>query len=387
MLNIEDTEKSKRRAAPLIFGLFSLLLFILMLISSEVAIEYMKKGLKLCVATVIPSLFPFMIVSELVASSGVGVSLSKIFAKPMRLLFNVSEGGASTYILGALCGFPIGAKTAVSMYDRGLMTKAELERLLTFCNNPGSAFVISAVGVSLLGDESTGIMLYICVIISSLMIGFAGKFLFRGEPVPYTKTAIRYSCDVKTITDAVQSSAVSMLGICAYVVFFSVLVGCIGAILSHFSVPCEIVAIISGFFEISSGMGAAVDVSNGYLSIILCALFAGWSGLSVHFQIISVCSGRGINFKPYIIAKAAQGVICAALMALCLRFIFPLISSEGSLVFSPKNNGYSAPALICTAFFFAALMPIILNILSSAHNCEPRDKFFTKKSQKNEKRY
>ncbi len=364
-----NTFKSKENnknisSLPSIFsGLAALLIFLILLISSDTAIEYMKKGLRLCVATVIPSLFPFMVISELIVSSGIGLRLSRIFAKPMRALFNVSEGAASAYILGAVCGFPIGAKAAVSMYDRGMMPKDELERVLTFCNNPGSAFVISAVGVSFFGNKALGILLYICVILSSLIIGFSAKLFFPKAKPTSAEINVSGSCDVKMITDAVQSSALSMLTVCAYVVFFSAFVGCTGAILSHFSVPCEIIALIFGFFEISSGVGAAADVDIGMSAVLLCALFSGWSGLSVHFQIMSVCSGRNINFKPYFIAKAAQGIICAALMGMAMKFIFPLLSSEGSFVFSPQYENYSDPSLLCIAFFTASLMPFLLSFI------------------------
>ncbi len=297
--------------------------FFLILSSSDIAIEYMKKGLDLCAMTVIPSLFPFMVISELIVSSGVGVRVSRLFAKPMRWLFGVSEAGAAAYILGIVCGFPIGAKTAVAMYDRGIMTKKELERLMTFCNNPGSAFVISAVGVSLFGNKKIGIALYVCVILSSAVVGYVGKYFLGYKKDCASRNAMIIESDfsVKSITDAVGSSSVSMLTVCAYVVFFSAFVGCIGALLSRFSLPGEIISCIFGFFELSSGVGAAAEVANRISAILLCALFVGWSGLSVSFQIMSVCSGRDISFKPFFIAKAAQGILCAIFMGILVKFV------------------------------------------------------------------
>ena len=127
---------------------------------------------------------------------------------------------------------------------------------------------------------------------------------------------------IKAVTDAIQSSALSMLSVCAYVVFFSAFVGCIGAYLSRFSPPEELIATIFGFFELSSGVGAAANLSGRISSVLLCALFLGWSGVSVHFQVMSVSSNRGLSFKPYIIAKAAQGVLCAAMAGGAMK-LFP----------------------------------------------------------------
>ena len=137
-----------------------------------------KKGLVLCSGTVIPSLFPFMVISELIVSSGVGISISRFLRRPMRAIFGVSEAGAATFLLGAVCGFPIGAVTSVSMYDQGVISKDELEHIMIFCNNPGSAFVISVVGTSLFGNKMLGLLLYGSVILSSVLVGIIGRFFF-----------------------------------------------------------------------------------------------------------------------------------------------------------------------------------------------------------------
>ncbi len=340
-----------------LFGVVSIVSFLLILFASDTAIDYMKKGLILCSATVIPSLFPFMVISELIVSSGIGIRLSRFFSRPMRALFGISEAGAAAYLLGAVCGFPIGAKTAAAMYDRGDIGKGEFERLLTFCNNPGSAFVISAVGVSLLGNELAGMIIYACVILSSVIVGIFGKLFTHNKNCGNDLQPVIVSNEIGMtgITNAVQSSALSMLTVCAYVVFFSAFVGCIGALLSRLALPLEAFACIFGFFELSSGVGAAAELDNKLLAILLCALFSGWSGLSVHFQIMSVCSGKGVSFKPYFIAKAAQGIICALLAYPAVKWLFPSVLSDNSAVFLPNESIFTdMTRYICLALFFSS---------------------------------
>ncbi len=355
----EKTQMKSHMRSRHVLGALALIAFFLILSASDTAIDYMKKGLILCSTTVIPSLFPFMVISELIVSSGVGVRMSRLLARPMRTLFGVSEAGAAAYLLGAVCGFPIGAKIAVSMYDKGYMSKNELERLLSFCNNPGSAFVISAVGVSLLGNELVGMILYSCVIISSVIVGFFGKLFFRDKEKNMVSQSLIFSggIGINEITNAVQGSALSMLTVCAYVVFFSAFVGCVGALLSRFSLPQGIFACIFGFFELSSGVGAAAGVANRLSATLLCALFCGWSGLSVHFQIMSVCAGRGISFKTYFVAKAAQGIVCTALAYPALKLLFPSVLSNDSAVFLPRETHLTNMArYVCIAMFLSSAL-------------------------------
>lgn len=138
------------------FCLMSTFCFVLILRNPDVAIEYMGRGLSLCARTVIPSLFPFMVISELMVRSGAGESLGRLFSRPMRYLFGLSGAGCTAVVLGSLCGFPVGARTAVALYDRNAISRRECEHLLTFCNCPSSAFLVTAVGVSLFGNRRLG---------------------------------------------------------------------------------------------------------------------------------------------------------------------------------------------------------------------------------------
>ena len=376
MRNRQKANKKTSREArsSVLSGVLILSAFLLILCSPDIAIEYMKKGLVLCATAVIPALFPFMVISEIVVTSGVGLRVSRLFARPMRRLFGVGEAGACAYILGLVCGFPIGAKTAVSLYDQGCITKSELERLMTFCNNPGSAFVISAVGVALLGNQRVGIALYLSVILSSLTVGIVGKYFlgYKKENAPRASLVIPRDFDIKAVTDAVRSSALSMLTVCAYVVFFSALIGCVGALLSRLDMPPEISACIFGFFELSSGVGEAAALEDRIGSVLICALFVGWSGLSVAFQIMSVAAGRKVSFKPFFIAKAAQGILCAAIMGVFIKIWLGDSVYDSSAL--PSYNEISALSLCMPAICIVAILTACLVLLFLGRKSFPKSR-------------
>jgi hypothetical protein len=220
----------------IMFGSAATLIFLLFLIRSDVAIDYMKIGLRLCAVSVIPSLFPFTVASTLLISSGAGPKLCAPLSIIFRPIFGISASGSCAFILGTLCGFPIGAKSLCDMYDRGMISKREFERVLTFSNNPGSAFVISALGLSLFGNIRIGILLYVCVILSALIIGITlrifGKKIYPATAAGEVSASIKTDKNVISLfTSAIRESALSMLTVCAMIAFFSSLSGCIGATL------------------------------------------------------------------------------------------------------------------------------------------------------------
>lgn len=369
---MKSTSKiSKRRYGSTLFGIAASLIFLLVLTHSSVAIDYMNKALKLCSLTVIPSLFPFMVISELIISSGVGRRLSQCFSGMTKMLFGVGEGGACAFVLGTLCGFPIGARTAKAMFDRGEITKKELSMTLNFCNNPGSAFVISAIGISVFGDRRVGSLLYVCVILSAVIVGIFSRFFYgkTSEDTATLRVGIedeQHSDPITSFTSAIRNSALSMLTVCAFVLFFSAFLGCLGAFLDNFVDLPILKMLLFGLFELSGGVSQAVGAKSFESAFLLCAAFAGWSGFSVHFQIITVTSGCGLSYAPYFIAKAAQGVICATLAALCTKFVFPGLGIDTLSLFSDQVLSASASrgAFVCFVFFAASLLPVLLSRLS-----------------------
>lgn len=318
------------------FCLMSTFCFILILRNSDAAIAYMGRGLTLCARTVIPSLFPFMVISELLVSSGVGEAFGRLFARLMRWLFGLSGAGASAVFLGSMCGFPVGAKTAVGLLDRNVISKSECEHLLTFTNNPSSAFLITAVGVSLYGNRRLGVVLYVTVLGTGFLVGFLARFFLRRADTaehPHFPSGLHIG-GIETFTGAVSGAATGMLTVCAYVIFFSALTGALGCAVADVGTVGEVgYSLLSGLLEMTGGISLASSLPDHRWGLILTATFAGWSGISVHCQIMTLCGKRGLSFKPYLIAKAFQGLLCGGVMAAILTLKPAWVSpAEGAVM-------------------------------------------------------
>ena len=360
----KQTQKISMSAGQKLFCLMSAVALMLTFIYSDTAISAMSDGMKLCVSTLIPSLFPFMVLSELFVRSGAADIVGRIVGAPVSWLLGVSREGSVAWLLGVVCGFPIGMKCALSLYDRGKISRAELEHLSTFCNVPSSAFLIGAVGTSLFGSKNFGLVLYAAHIIASLMIGFVGRFYFSGKRKEYffgSGAAESKQGAAKAFSESVTSSATSMLFICAFVVFFSSFVGILRYILEDMRIGVFAKFLVFGFFEMTGGVSAASELPVRY-AIPAVAIITGWSGLSVHFQLIGICGERKISLCPYFFAKIAGALLCAALTTV-LANVFAdslhfSVGSVQSVLLVP-----STPTAIFTLVFFGLSC---LNMLARA---------------------
>lgn len=323
----------KTNAGEVTMICLSVILIYAILKKPDIAIGYMRSGLALCAQRVIPSLFPFAVLSSLFIDMGGADLLGRFAGGFVSRLFGISRASAFVPLAGMLCGFPVGAIAASKLYRRGEISAKELQRLIIISGIPGSAFLISAVGISIWSSHRFGVALYLIQIITSVFIGIALKYLSPIELTEKKKSSAEIPKNaVALFCDSVGECAFSMLKICGFVSFFASSVGTLCALLEDFGVSPLFKIPIMGFFEMTGAVSLAPQL--GITGAVLTALFVGWSGLSVHFQVLSVCREIPISTRSYFCAKAMQGVLSALLAYLYIRCVGLEFSSDSAPAFT-----------------------------------------------------
>ena len=164
--------KIRKYIIPFIFLLFTLCLIIF----SNNNLVAAKSGLKLWANSVVPSLFPFFVATELLSRTNIINILGKLLNKIMKPLFNVRGEGSFAFIMGIISGYPIGAKIASQFRQDNICSKEECERLLSFTNNSGPLFIIGTVGISMFGNSTIGLLLFITHLLSCITVGIIFRF-------------------------------------------------------------------------------------------------------------------------------------------------------------------------------------------------------------------
>ena len=266
------------------------------------------EALSLCARSVIPALFPFLVVSSLLLSLGLGELLSPMLAGLMEPLFRVDGVGSSALLLGLVGGYPIGAKTAADLYRGGRLSRPEAERLLAFCNNSNPVFLISVLGVGVFGSVRAGVWLWLIHLLSALLTGL----LFRNHGGPARRqaggTAAFQAVSLPAaFVAAVRESLSGMLSVCAFVTFFYVLARPLSS-LGGWLGP-----VLVGLTELFSLTPLLRPDRFGF---ILASAMAGWGGLSVLCQTAAVLEGSGLRLQSCAAGKAVQGLLAGLLAAL-----------------------------------------------------------------------
>lgn len=303
--------KTYRRFALCAMLLAAMLWFLL---SPGTVRNAVSDGLSLCAKSVIPALFPFLVVSSLLTALGFGEWLSRPLEGFMYPLFRVDGAGASALILGLLGGYPVGARTTAELYQNGTLSRAEAVRLLTFTNNSNPAFLISVLGVGVFGSVRIGAWLWLIHVLGALL---AGILLCRGGSEESRKAVLRVRFHAPSfptaLIDSVRNGLTAILNVCAFVVLFYVLARPLATL------PGLLSPALTGFVELFSAAPLLPDTGEGF---VLAAGLSGWSGLSVLCQTMAVTEGSALPMGRYLLGKTVQGLLSAVLAAVLVPHLF-----------------------------------------------------------------
>lgn len=340
--------KLKRNFFTLLFLFFTFCL----LIFSKSNLPAIKSGLQLWANSVIPSLFPFFVATELLMHTNIINHLGILLNKFMRPLFNVPGEGAFAFIMGIISGYPVGAKIASNFRKNNICSKEECERLLSFTNNSGPLFIIGTVGILMFKNTSIGILLFITHLLACVSVGIifrswkrtsstlaSNKNLFNNQK----KQSVHLYNLGEILSESITNSISTILLIGGFIVIFSSIISILNAtgILNYISnifVPLFnflnidfnfIKPLLSGILEITTGINNISNIACKKLSIniIFTAFLLGFGGISILLQVWSITSKTDLSIKPYLYGKILHGLLAAVYTYIFIN-IFPFFNFD-----------------------------------------------------------
>lgn len=332
--------KFKNMIIPAFFVLFAICLVLF----SSSNLSAARNGLELWANSVIPSLFPFFVATELLSYTPFINIVGKYVNKFMKPLFNVRGEGAFAFLMGILSGYPVGAKIACNLRSSNVCSKEECERLLSFTNNSGPLFIIGTVGIGMFGNSTIGILLLITHVLACITVGIA--FRFWKSSSKSSKHLLNKSSEYlqnnnvglanlgEVIGKSISNSISTILNIGGFIVIFSVIISILknsnvlfilNPIFSFLHIPSKIgESFLLGIVEITNGIFAISNIPQKKLSIniVLSAFLLGCGGISILLQVWSITSKTDLSIKPYVIGKILHGTF-AAFYTFVFIWMFP----------------------------------------------------------------
>lgn len=272
-------------------GIGALLGMLLLILDGKTALLGGQDGVRLCLGSVIPSLFPFLILSQIFLSWGGRIPGIQWVGKG----FPISANARFLLLPAFLGGYPMGAKALAEAKKAGQISRQTAERMLAFCNNAGPAFLFG-IAAAHFPHWWMGWALWAVQILSAWMTAW----LF-----PTRESAERDTFQTRPVTLAqALPSAVSTMGvICGWVVLFRIFTAiCQRWFLWLFPEPVQVIFI--GLLELTNGCFALDAIDSLPLRFTVCSAMLAWGGICVAMQTRSVT--QGLSMRYYLYGKLVQ---------------------------------------------------------------------------------
>ncbi len=319
--------------------LFAAAVMTVLLFFPGICTEGIKKGMGYTVRIIVPSLFPYMVLSSFIVRSGTDIIIGRI-SVPLTKLLALPESAGAAVLLSLTGGFPVGAKCVSLLYEESRLNKEQADRMMCFCVCPGPAFLITALGCIMLGNIQAGIIVCLSQILSSLIIGTALGMIFRftDKSVKFDKVSVNIKTTdiISCITGAVTDGAESIINMSAMIIFFSVFENAfrsLTAFLTGGDSGSMISAVTASFLEVTGGCQAVKDSA---LPLYFFSVCVGFGGMCVHFQIFGVLENVPVSRMKYLIFRFVNAVLSGAVTWIICIFYIP------AEVTAVVGGGYSA---------------------------------------------
>lgn len=328
-------------------ALFIILVICLLMgiiIYPEVSLQGAYDGLMTWFTVVLPSLFPFFIIAELLIEIGFVNILGNALRPIMGPLFRVSGEGAFPFTMSIISGYPVGPKLTASLREKNMVSRAEGERIMCFSSTSGPLFMLGAVTIGMLGNGKLAPLIMYPHYLGAISVGLILRFYKRKEGPTYLSSqknssilsnslSKNYSIG-SVLSNSVLKSINTILLVGGFIIFYSMLTELIFAsnifnkfiyyvdALIPFDINTELLkGLLAGLLEVTTGVKriASINMSLIYKLMIINFLI-GWSGFSIHSQALSFISKTDMDSKLYIFSKLLHGVFSSLYTGLLYVF-------------------------------------------------------------------
>ncbi|MBW7571647.1 sporulation protein [Caproiciproducens faecalis] len=312
-----------------------------------------KNGIGYCLQILVPSLYPFMVLSVFVVKSGLSEKIGRVFEAPCRAVLKLPGSSAASILMSAVGGYPTGARSIAALYENGSISENQASRMLCFCVNSGPAFVITAVGIGFLHNGRSGVILLVSQLAASLILSVMCSIGAEDEfpSARAVKKRVKNRAADALILSAADAAR-AMINMCCFVILFAAFLN----LLRQWVTEPRAGAALSALLEVTGGCS---DLAKLKVPLWAVSLAIGWGGICVHFQVLSAVSGIRVNLLRFMLFRLLHGVTAAVLTWALLR-VFPEDVEVFSTTTQQLAGGFSgsvpaAAALIalCAALIFS----------------------------------
>lgn len=309
----------KTKYKNIIIIICSLFFLVNLIIYRNLVFDTVGFSLNIWITSLLPALFPFFIVSDILINYDVIKYFPKVIRNSIKYLFNVSDNGLVIILLSMLSGFPSNARNIKNMYLDKKITKEEGEHLLYFTHFSNPMFILGTIPLIL---NSNKISKYILIshYLANIILGICLRKYNRvndSNTSNYKEDKHNFGLVLTTSIRKSLDSVLSILGTLTVFLIISTL------LINFFNLDNTSSLLVKSILELTSGLKelGSYNLLDKYLLIISSCILS-FGGVSVHMQVINELIDTDISYKNYFIGRILQVVLSLGISYLISLFAF-----------------------------------------------------------------
>lgn len=278
------------------------------------------QGFVMWAECVLPSLFPFMVITLIAIKSGFAEKAS-LPLKKFTGFFNLPPAAALCFIISICSGYPAGSKSLLEFHENGYISGRDSKKLSVLCSTSGPLFIIGSVGVRMLGDKSAGWKILLAHFLAVLIIGIIITLFSKREKGQEFKRA---PVKANVLYDSFYGAVISVAVAGGFIAFFSVTARILAdfnfliafeKFFALFTDGQSAKAISLGLIEVTIGC-RELALSDGKLTLPFTGFLITFGGICILLQQLAYLTKAGVKPLYFVTVKFAQGIVCFAILLL-----------------------------------------------------------------------
>ncbi len=288
------------------------------------AMYYAASGLTLWFDTMIPALFPFMVISALVVRLNIAPYIVSFLHPLLKILFRTNLYCEYAIVMGFLCGYPMGAIVIKDLLQEQKITISQADYLLGFCNNIGPVFFCSVV-LPIFKPEHRIILIigmYAIPLLYGIILRFFYKKAFLCTDNNYAKKQQEDAEFTEAFRESMNQAVSASLYLGACMIFFNML----RFLPSHyFTGNLLIQAMFSWLLEVNGAIAFTGELYQKGVEIftLLMIPLLSLGGLSCIAQTAGIIGNTQCNMFKHLLHKSIQTILWFLLTLLWLLLCYP----------------------------------------------------------------
>lgn len=289
-----------------------------LIIYPERYIESCFRGFALWAECVLPSLFPFMIITLIFIKTGAAQKVSQPLSKLSQKL-NLPEVFAVCLVMSLCSGYPAGSRVVREFYDSGTIGGKDGKKLAALCSTSGPLFIIGTVGAKCFENKLTGAAIYAAHAFSVIAVAFIYSLKVKGG-VKRARPALQKSDNI--LYDCFYSAIISVCMAGGFIAFFT----CVSQITADFRLlyPFEKLlslfmdgrlarAVCTGVIEATNGCAQAA-ASGDRFAVPAAGFLITFGGACILLQQLCYLKGAKVSAGFFVLIKFIQATLCFVLL-------------------------------------------------------------------------